>query len=107
MDTYEINVAERLRPSIERKLTGTTKSDTEIAGLDIPKNPFSVRLSVLFIRLYRKLMPFSIRSRCVFEPSCSHYSEMAIRKYGLLQGGIKTIQRLHRCKPNNGGIDLP
>lgn len=106
-DTYEFNVDEKIRPSVERKLTGTTKTDTEISALELPTSPLIVRLSILLLRTYRRVAPPSIRNRCVFEPSCSHYSELAIRKYGLLSGIIVTIRRLNRCKPQNGGIDLP
>jgi len=106
-DIYDFNVDEKIRPSVERKLTGTTKTDTEIAALDLPENPLMVRWSVTLLRTYRRVVPLSVRNRCVFEPSCSHYSEVAIRKYGFLDGLVMTIRRLKRCKPQNGGIDLP
>ena len=96
-DSYEFNVDEKLRPSVERKLTGTTKTDSEIAALSLPDNPLIIRWSILAL----------IRNRCVFEPSCSHYSEAAIRKYGFFSGVFKTAKRLHRCTPKNGGLDLP
>jgi len=32
MDEFEFNVDEKLRPSVERALTGTTELDTEIIG---------------------------------------------------------------------------
>ena len=106
-DIYDFNVDEKLRPSVERKLTGTTKTDTEIAALDLPEKPLMVRWSILLLRTYRRIAPVNIRNRCVFEPSCSHYSEATIRKHGFLSGIIKTIKRLNRCNPHNGGIDLP
>lgn len=106
-DSYEFNIDEKLRPSVERKLTGTTRTDTEIAALDLPASPLLVRWSIILLRIYRYIVPFSIRSRCVFEPSCSHYSEATIRKYGFINGIVNTLKRLNRCKPNNGGLDLP
>jgi|TARA_B110000908_G_C9864373_1_gene275507 putative membrane protein insertion efficiency factor len=106
-DSYEFNVDEKLRPSVERKLTGTTKTDSEIAALSLPDNPLIIRWSILALRIYRLVVPSSIRNRCVFEPSCSHYSEAAIRKYGFFSGIFKTAKRLHRCTPKNGGLDLP
>jgi putative component of membrane protein insertase Oxa1/YidC/SpoIIIJ protein YidD len=104
---YEFNIDEKIRPSVERKLTGTTRIDTEIAALDLPKKPLIVRWSILFLRTYRRVAPSSVRNRCVFEPSCSHYSEVVFRKYGFTNGIVLTIKRLNRCKPQNGGIDLP
>ena len=103
---YDLSVDEKLRPSLERQLTGTTKTDTEIQSLPIPKDPTSIRFAVLLLRFYRKHRPSTIGNRCVFEPSCSHYSEVAIRENGLIVGMFLTIKRLLRCRPGNGGMDL-
>ncbi|WP_088134671.1 membrane protein insertion efficiency factor YidD [Vibrio gazogenes] len=106
MDIFEINVDEKLRPSVERALTGTTALDTEIASLPLPTKKGLKRWAILFLRKYRIIAPASLRARCVFEPSCSHYSELAIRQHGVLKGLFLTIKRLNRCKSGNGGIDL-
>lgn len=105
MDTFEFAVDEKLRPTIERKLTGTTVMDTEISRLSLP-NSAHLRIIIIILRTYRKLAPKSIRCRCVFEPSCSHYSELAFRQHGLLTGVKLTYSRLTRCKPGAGGVDL-
>ncbi|MDQ3942008.1 MAG: membrane protein insertion efficiency factor YidD [Actinomycetota bacterium] len=43
---------------------------------------------------------------CRFTPSCSEYTLEAIRKYGVLKGGIKGAWRLLRCHPlSSGGYD--
>jgi hypothetical protein len=46
---------------------------------------------------------------CRFRPSCSHYGEEAIEKYGTLRGTAKTMGRLWRCSPWGPppGEDLP
>ena len=45
-------------------------------------------------------------SGCRFYPSCSHYAEGAIEKYGIFWGGTKTLFRIMRCNPlNPGGYD--
>lgn len=106
MDEFEFNVDEKLRPSVERALTGTTKLDTQIAALPTPERGIATKLAVLLLRQYRKVTPASIRQRCVFEPSCSHYSEMAIRQHGIIRGLSLTTSRLRRCKNGNGGLDL-
>lgn len=36
---------------------------------------------------------------CVFIPSCSEYSKEAIKKYGVLRGGMKSARRILRCHP--------
>ena len=106
MESFEFNVDERLRPSVERTLTGTTALDTEIAALPLPVNAPLIKAAVVALRKYRKIAPLSLRNRCVFEPSCSHYSELAFRQHGVLRGFMLTIKRLNRCKCGNGGIDL-
>lgn len=106
MDTFEFDLDESLRPSVERKLTGTTKLDSEVSNLPVPERPISIKLSVILLRFYRKVAPHSLRCRCVLDPSCSHYSELAIRQHGLFIGMKLTFMRLKRCKPGAGGIDL-
>jgi len=107
MADYEFNVDESLRPLVERQLTGTTPGDSKIAALPLPAGNFFIRASVRLIRLYRRLAPQWLRRRCVFEPSCSHYSELAIREYGLRRGVSMTINRLRRCRMDGGGVDYP
>lgn len=35
--------------------------------------------------------------RCPMYPSCSEYSRLAVNRYGVLMGVLKTADRLHRC----------
>jgi len=107
IDSYQLNVEEHLRPSVERQLTGTTKLDSKIHSMPLPEKPYILKNSILLLRWYRKYLSPKLGNRCVFEPSCSHYSELAIRENGILKGYYQTIKRLYRCRPGNGGIDLP
>ena len=106
-DTFEIDVGEKLRPAVERQLTGTTKLDSEIDALAIPKGPLQISVSIKLIRWYQKDLSPKLGSRCVFEPSCSHYCELSIRKNGFFRGIFSTLKRLYCCRPGNGGVDLP
>ena len=106
MDKFEFNIDEKLRPSVERKLTGSTKIDSEISALPLYDMGLLVKVSVLLLRFYRKIAPHSLRCRCVFDPSCSHYSELAFRESGFILGVKLTYNRLSRCKPGAGGIDF-
>ena len=106
MDTFEFEVDENLRPSVERKLTGTTIIDFEISALPLPRTGVIIKLLIRLLRMYRKLAPHSLRCRCVFDPSCSHYSELALRQHGFIHGTKLTYSRLARCKPGAGGIDF-
>ncbi|MCC7361148.1 MAG: membrane protein insertion efficiency factor YidD [Anaerolineales bacterium] len=59
------------------------------------------------IRLYQvtlsRAMPVNT---CRFYPSCSRYGFEAVRRYGVLKGGLMAAWRVLRCNPfNPGGYD--
>ena len=63
------------------------------------------RIGIGLIRLYRIVFAW-LPSSCRFYPTCSHYTEQAIQKYGLLRGGWMGARRIARCHPwNPGGYD--
>ena len=60
------------------------------------------------IKLYQHYAPEEIRRRCLFMPTCSEYTIMAIRKYGTVIGLCKSYFRLfYRCRGNIYMIDYP
>jgi putative membrane protein insertion efficiency factor len=61
---------------------------------------------IWFIKLYQRYAKSETRLRCCFTPSCSEYAILALKKYGMIYGCIKSIRRLQRCGPP-GGIDYP
>ena len=62
-------------------------------------------LGIGLIHLYRIVFAW-LPPSCRFEPSCSRYTEEAIRKYGLLRGSAMGVKRLVRCGPwSPGGYD--
>ncbi|MGH2467774.1 MAG: membrane protein insertion efficiency factor YidD [Candidatus Limnocylindrales bacterium] len=64
-----------------------------------------IGLGVGLIKAYRVVFGF-LPSSCRYEPSCSHYTEQAIVKYGLLKGSVMGAQRIARCHPwAPGGFD--
>jgi putative component of membrane protein insertase Oxa1/YidC/SpoIIIJ protein YidD len=103
----ELRVDPKLAPSVLRAFVGRTSLDNEVDGLEVPNSPALTRMSVKLLRLYRRFRPASVGRRCVFDPSCSRYSELAFRKLGFVRGLVATISRLHRCGPGAGGIDIP
>lgn len=67
----------------------------------------SKKFIITLILIYQKVAPERIRSACLFEPSCSNYMLLAIKKYGLIKGVFKGIKRLLKCHQPNGGFDNP
>jgi putative membrane protein insertion efficiency factor len=49
-------------------------------------------------------------AECRFQPTCSRYAEIAVRKYGIVHGLSKTAWRVARCNPltsRSGETDYP
>ncbi len=57
------------------------------------------RAAILVIWLYQKSVSPYLPSACRFSPTCSHYSEEAIRRHGVLKGSWLGLKRLARCRP--------
>lgn len=77
-----------------------------------PADQISARALLGGIHLYQAtLSPINrkVGVRCRFQPTCSHYGEGAIRKYGALVGTAKTVWRILRCGPWTpaGTVDYP
>ncbi len=70
-----------------------------------------IQIYIGFIFLYKKLISpiWSKFSRCKFYPTCSDYSKICVRKYGLMKGMKMTFKRLSRCRIGNydSCIDIP
>ena len=103
----EWDMSEEERIYVHRQLFGPTELDLKIEAMPIPKWPVLVWLAIKLIRLYRKFISHRLGNRCVYDPSCSHYSELVYRQTGFWRGTKLTIDRLRRCKPGNGGTDWP
>jgi len=61
---------------------------------------------IWFVKIYQHYARSETRLRCCFEPSCSEYAVLALKKYGAVVGVVKAIRRLRRCHPP-GGVDYP
>ena len=100
-----LNVPEHLRPSTMRALGMTPDMDIAVDAIKTVPTGLLKRFIVAGLIQYRRLRPQSIGNRCVFEPSCSRYSELAFRQNTLLKAFRLTLDRLRRCRPGNGGLD--
>ena len=67
-----------------------------------------VWLLIKLVRFYQLAISPMIGSHCRFTPTCSQYCILALKKYGLIRGSLKTIRRILRCNPYcKGGYDPP
>lgn len=62
---------------------------------------------IFIVECYQILAPKSVRMKCRFEPSCSNYMILSVKKYGAYKGVAKGIKRIKKCKYTNGGYDYP
>jgi putative membrane protein insertion efficiency factor len=66
--------------------------------IKILKTILSFPLLVL-IAIYKYLIsPFTPAS-CRHQPTCSTYSQQAIKKYGIVEGSFLSIKRIGKCHP--------
>lgn len=72
------------------------------------------KIVISFIKFYQKtlspdhgpLKHMFPHGYCRFYPTCSEYAIQAIKKYGIIIGGLKAAWRILRCNPfNKGGND--
>jgi putative membrane protein insertion efficiency factor len=57
-------------------------------------------------RAYRLAIAPLLGPACRYEPSCSHYAEEAIERWGLVHGVFLAAWRILRCHPFAcGGLD--
>ena len=63
---------------------------------------------IAMVRLYQILLSPMLGENCRFEPSCSQYFILAVRKYGAVRGALLGAWRIVRCNPFcRGGYDPP
>ena len=60
----------------------------------------------LLIRSYQTILSPLLGNHCRYYPSCSHYAELSINRFGVIRGGWLALKRVARCHPwHAGGID--
>lgn len=63
-------------------------------------------LIIISIKLYKLFISPLFPDVCRHYPSCSSYALEALKKYGLLEGGVLAVKRLFKCNPfYPGGYD--
>jgi len=56
-------------------------------------------LLIAGLRGYQRFLSPRLGERCHYEPTCSQYAILSLRKYGLAAGVGKAIARLGSCGP--------
>jgi len=66
---------------------------------EIPAPSVPARLGLSLIWVYRHSLSLFMGRGCRYAPTCSEYTEEAIRTYGLWAGGWIGLSRILRCNP--------
>ena len=86
-----------------------------LAAVDLrrpPADQWSSQLAVAGIHLYQATLSkwyTRLGVQCRFTPTCSHYGEACIRRFGAARGGWMAMKRVLRCGPWTpaGTVDPP
>jgi putative membrane protein insertion efficiency factor len=63
-------------------------------------------LVLAIVACYRMLISPVLPPSCRFVPTCSEYTQRALRKHGMLRGSMLALRRVLRCHPLGGsGMD--
>ncbi|MDD4320881.1 MAG: membrane protein insertion efficiency factor YidD [Acidaminococcaceae bacterium] len=63
-------------------------------------------IAIGLIRFYQLFISPLFPPHCRFYPTCSQYALEAVKKYGVVRGGIMAIKRIAKCHPfHKGGYD--
>jgi len=83
------------------------EGDGALATLDDGPPPgIFARVGIAMVRGYQLYISPLTPPSCRFYPTCSQYTLIAIKRYGLIKGSWLGFKRISRCHPfNPGGID--
>ncbi|KAK1437099.1 hypothetical protein QVD17_02884 [Tagetes erecta] len=67
-----------------------------------------VKVALSMLMFYKNEISPLLPKSCRYVPTCSEYSMIAYKKYGVVKGSILTVSRICRCNPLGGsGFDPP
>lgn len=77
-----------------------------------PERQLAARAAIGAVHLYQATLSraFAVSGvACRFDPTCSHYGEAVIARFGLVRGGWLAAKRVLRCGPWTamGTVDPP
>ncbi len=62
---------------------------------------------ISLIYVYKLLISPLFGATCRYNPTCSEYSIIAIKRYGIFKGGLLSAKRILRCHPFHAGGNDP
>ena len=65
-------------------------------------NNFLITLLIFIIKAYQFFLSPILKANCRYLPSCSEYSIIAFKKYGLVKGFYYSLKRILKCHPFGG-----
>ena len=57
---------------------------------------------LFLIFIYQAFISPFFGANCRFQPTCSCYTKEALKKYGLIKGGVLSLKRIFSCHPWGG-----
>ncbi len=67
-----------------------------------PERQLTARAAIAGIHLYQATLSRAFAASgvaCRFTPTCSHYAEDCVRRFGVIRGGGLALARVIRCGP--------
>jgi uncharacterized protein len=63
-------------------------------------------LCIGLIYIYKYTISKIMPDCCIYEPTCSTYTLIAIKRFGIIKGCFMGAKRIFRCRPKyEGGVD--
>ncbi|CAL5388307.1 unnamed protein product [Camellia sinensis] len=93
----------RRRPS---SIFNEFENDSDQSNLHEEVNNPGVKVALSMLRFYKREISPLLPNSCRYVPTCSEYSMIAYKKYGVVKGTVLTVWRLCRCNPLVVGLDL-
>ncbi|HRS53307.1 MAG TPA: membrane protein insertion efficiency factor YidD [Bacteroidales bacterium] len=58
-----------------------------------------LNILIILIKFYQYIISPYLMPSCRFTPSCSVYGIEALKKHGIIKGGLLTLRRILSCNP--------
>ncbi|XP_055807889.1 UPF0161 protein At3g09310 isoform X2 [Solanum dulcamara] len=87
-------------------VSGSDSGDSN--SQDEEGDSLGVKAALSMLKFYKREISPIMPKSCRYIPTCSEYSMIAYKKYGVVKGTVLTAWRLCRCNPLGGsGFDPP